>query len=531
MLRALVSAAAQFSGLTPRGYAEAGIRWLIEINGSGHGASLVPFERDQLVKAIPIRGDRSGEVSEDNMKAALLVDRASYVFGMRSDGTLDKTCLEFQGFRSLIEEFSAIKQNAEISDISSFFEWLYGEESGAALELQNEIRRNVKPNHLVALRAQGLSFPFESPCAQSFWCDYLVAKSRLPHNARCGCCGVLGPVLRILTFQVSLLKYSFPISCSNKPAFNSFGRTQTANSPLCFACASDATRVLQHLLDSERNHRILVRDESGKSPLRNYWAVFWTDESGAKLESDEALDLETCFASPLNPPDAPPPDPEQMKRLYGLPFSSSAASLYLDQKRFYVAVVSPNKSRLVMREWIDESASRIVEALSAYNDARTIETADGRDEWRPDIPALLDSLRPWKSLSAWTDTNLIRGLLRTAYQGLAPPVKLLEAAVLRFRVPDRPKDKREEEEAQCRHQTLASAIKFGLTYAKKEAITLQSLDESFKSVSYLCGRLLAVLEEAQGRASQWRVQATLVNRFYGGASTSPKNTLGPILFT
>jgi CRISPR-associated protein Csd1 len=108
-------------------------------------------------------------------------------------------------------------------------------------------------------------------------------------------------------------------------------------------------------------------------------------------------------------------------------------------------------------------------------------------------------------------------------------VKLLEAAVLRFRVPDRPKNGQEEAEARCRQQTQASAIKFVLTYAKKEAVTLQSLDQSFKSVSYLCGRLLAVLEEAQGRASRWRVQATLVDRFYGGASTSPKNTLSVLV--
>jgi CRISPR-associated protein Csd1 len=524
VLKELVAAAARFQGLPPRGYSELEIRWVLDIAPDGTSASLVPFEKG-LRKAVPVRGDRSGEVSEDNMKAALLVDRASYALGMQKDGTISDTRLEFQGFRRLLEEFGAPGHDAEISNILAFLKRLHTERSGMALQLQSEIQKNVKPNQLIALRSQGRTFPFESPRAQSFWQTHLISESKRPQDAPCGCCGASGPILRILTFQVSLLKYSFPISSANKDAFNSFGRNQTANSPLCFSCAADSTRVLQYLLDSERNHRILTRDEGDKTPLRNCWAVFWTNESETSSENFESIDLETCFASPLSPPDSPPPDPQQMKRLYGLPFSSSGAALQLDEKRFYVAVVSPNKSRLVVREWIDESAARIVETLSLYNDARTICTADGHGEWRPDIPALLNCLKPWKSASAWTDANLLRTLLRTAYQGQSPPVKLLESAVLRFRVPDHPLE-HEKEEALQREQTLISAIKFVLTYAKKEAVTLQSLDKSSKSTAYLCGRLLAVLEEAQGRASRWRVQATIVDRFYGGASTSPKNTLG-----
>ena len=47
--------------------------------------------------------------------------------------------------------------------------------------------------------------------------------------------------------------------------------------------------------------------------------------------------------------------------------------------------------------------------------------------------------------------------------------------------------------------------------------------------AYNCGRLLAVLEEAQRRASSNNLNATLVDRYYGGASTTPALTLGSLI--
>jgi CRISPR-associated protein Csd1 len=402
-------------------------------------------------------------------------------------------------------------------------------------ELRSRILLDVKPNEMVAFRVSP-TFPFELPVAQSLWRKSLETEYRLG-DAECCCCGKYGPVLRILPSQVSFAGYSCPISSFNASAFNSFGRAQTANSPLCFGCGSSGTLVLQHLLNSERHCRVLTRDESrgaGKSPLRNQWAVFWLKEQPPEIVDDAPLDVEALFSAPLGTDSAdgspkPPADPAQFGRLYGLPFSASARALRLDQNRFYVAVLSPNKSRLVMREWIDESAARVVQTLAVYDAARTIKTEDGAEEWRPEIPAMLAALKPWKSKSAFTDANLVRSLLRTGYKGAPPPMKLLEAAVLQFRIPERTKDRREAEALRQRRQTLAAAIKFVITYGKKEAILLQTLDKTSRSGAYLCGRLLAILEEAQGRASRWRVQATLVDRYYGGAATSPAATFSVLI--
>jgi CRISPR-associated protein Csd1 len=150
---------------------------------------------------------------------------------------------------------------------------------------------------------------------------------------------------------------------------------------------------LQYLVEREKHHRAITRDESrgdSKSPLRNQWAVFWLKKDLAMDDGGEPVDVEALMAAPLGSSAAgPPADPGQMGRLYGLPFSQKANALHLDQNRFYVAVISPNKSRLVLREWIDESVSHVVESIQRYDSARTIQTADGADEWRPSIPEML----------------------------------------------------------------------------------------------------------------------------------------------
>ena len=47
--------------------------------------------------------------------------------------------------------------------------------------------------------------------------------------------------------------------------------------------------------------------------------------------------------------------------------------------------------------------------------------------------------------------------------------------------------------------------------------------------AYLCGRLLAILEETQHRASHGRVTATLTDRFYGAVSSAPASPFTSLL--
>jgi CRISPR-associated protein Csd1 len=525
MLKALVESVARFEELPPSGYGPVKIQWVIDLSRGPAQAVLTGFEKGAVTLSAPVRRDRTSGV-----KASLLVDKASYALGLSEQKTIDTSSREHAAFKDILRSAVAETHEFGIAVALEFLDHHWGRNQGP---LEERVIAKVDPRDIVAFRSDPSSYPFDCPSLKSFWRGYL----RTGYSAERTCCCVCGrqsPVLRTLPWKVEIFKiYKCALSSFNKSAFTSFGKEQTANSPLCFDCGATASSVLQYLVGSERHTRVLARDESrgaGKAPLRNQLAVFWLQESpgiGGGGELD--FDLEAALAEPITAEhDGPPPDPSHVDALYGLPWRESASGLQIARNRFYVAVLSPNKSRLVLREWIATSLDAVCRVLKQYDAARTIVSVDGHSVDRVAVQDMLWALRPWKSRSASDSANIVRGLVRTAYTGTPPPPELLDIAVQRFRVPVRPRNN-EIAELEKWRQAQAAAIKLVLTYGTEEASTLQSLNVVGRSGPHLCGQLLAVLEEAQLRASGWRINATLVDRFYGGASTSPSTTLGSLV--
>ena len=88
MLRALVESASRFNHeLSALGYEKRSINWVIDIDPNTGNASLVgPYRNRELSKSVPTRGERSGKASEENLKPALLVDKATYALGIAELG-------------------------------------------------------------------------------------------------------------------------------------------------------------------------------------------------------------------------------------------------------------------------------------------------------------------------------------------------------------------------------------------------------------------------------------------------------------
>ena len=60
---------------------------------------------------------------------------------------------------------------------------------------------------------------------------------------------------------------------------------------------------------------------------------------------------------------------------------------------------------------------------------------------------------------------------------------------------------------------------------------MQTLDPTRNARAYLCGQILAILEEAQSRAAGHPLNTTLVDRTYGAASMSPKSMIPALIRT
>jgi CRISPR-associated protein Csd1 len=370
-------------------------------------------------------------------------------------------------------------------------------------------------------------------------------------------------LLRILPFKVRLFGERCPISSVNtdeQQSFGSSGKDQLGNSPICMACAGSADRVLRFMLqldDGESSGRhavVLAYDDSPKKsqPLRNQIAVFWTKALVTIPTPDEPRPVEDIPRAALGDIDEPLPEDQmpayaaQLRDLLERPLKQGKGDSTLPVNRFYLSVLSPNKSRLVVREWLEQDVDAMRQHVRRYLDALRVLHPSGRYVGFPPLPAMLAALQSPVSSSNKNDEkprlpqaepDLTRKLLRCMFTGSLPPAALLTRAVRCFRVPDPLAEGEQRRRQELRRMNLAAAMKLFLTYDKseKEQRAMEERHTEYDDQSdykrqspYLAGCLLAVLEAIQSRPGT-KVNTTLVDRFYGAASTAPATVFANLI--
>ncbi|MCR4420298.1 MAG: type I-C CRISPR-associated protein Cas8c/Csd1 [Clostridia bacterium] len=515
MLSALVEAAQRFrreGELPPRGYKPKAPKriWIVNLE-EGSVFLEGPYTQKEPDTLAPHRllapdRQRSGTPSETNLKPYLLVDDARYSLGKAEPGKEEEARLLHRGFVALLE--SAYKRT-QVPELKAIIDFLKSNKV-------EEVRTQVGPKDIIRFLVDGED-PAESPAVQAFWAEYLATELVAGHRAHCGICGAEAHVLRIFPREVVVLGQKCQITSFNSEAFASYGKAQTENAPTCFACGSDAVDALDYLIRSERHHRTLLVG-GGARGLENQLAVFWLQEKVELIHEDRVYDLEALLGAVLGDVDrtsGPPAELSQLDALLGVPWNARASALNVDESRFYLAVLSTNKARLVVRDWLETSVGRIRDNLRLFLAAQRIVDPYGQTRRVFPIPVLLAVLKAG-------DPNVTHDLLRAAYLGLRPREGLLEVALQRIRNPKVLRN------PQMLHPLLA-LIKLVLTYGGEEAISMEVLDITRDRAAYLSGRLLAVLEEAQRRASGGNLNSTLTDRFYAAVAAAPAANLAILL--
>lgn len=527
MLSELVEAARQLRArdeLPPTGTKQKRLTWIVEVHETAGGLLKGPYKgKDMPTVRAPDR-QRSGTPSADNLKPYLLVDNGRYALGILAPGQVNEDDLVHRGFLDLLERAEQATGDPDLARILEFL----------SRPLPCDIAAAVGPGDVLTFQTASGEFPCQREPVQDFWASYLEQEVADDAPAFCAVCGQHGSVVRILPREIVVMGQKCQVSSFNldKTAFHSFGKEQMKNAPLCFSCASDAINALDFFVDHPQHHVILARDESksqSKNPLRNQLAVFWLraplqiNVRGTSQQLHALLGAAMQGDLPSQRREGPPPSLSQLEEALASPWTGRESAIELSNNAFYLAVLSANKGRLVVREWVAVALDELVAHLKSFLVATRIVGPRGEPPQSIPIQQLVKVLRG-------TDPNLARGLLRTAYLGYPPPTELLMAAVQRFRIPEKAtKDRREAAEQQHERQTLASVIKLVLTHGKDDAVGMAQLDTGRHIPAYLCGRLLAVLEEAQQRASRWGLNSTLVDQFYGAASSAPAGTFGTLL--
>lgn len=462
---------------------------------------------------VPKWFSRSGTGSTPNF----LWDNAAYVLGL---GTKDpaKTARDHAAFRELHLRELAREEDAGLVALRLFLEsWdpaggpppRLDEKSLAfniAFRLRGETRllqeRPAAAAHVERLRKAGDSGP-EGFC--------LVRGERLPLVR-------LHPKVKGIDGAASA---EIPLVSFNADAFTSYGKDQGFNAPTSELAAFRYGAALSKLLERGGPNRLRIGDAT---------VAFWADASAYDKAHAEALArmAEDVFASEMG--DTPPP-PEgaadnvqtqsvmmALDKAKGALAERGVRPELLDDVQFHVLGLAPNVARVAVRYWLSESFARFTEALDAHAEAVAIEPRPRG--WGAKSPGPSRLLLKTTALQEKFD-NIPNGLAadvtRSVLDGRPYPRTWLAATLIRLRAGDDPSS-----------GWHAAAIKACLTRMEGETPVPKGLDPDEQSKAYQLGRLFAVLEAAQ-YAALGRVNASIADRYYGAASTTPARVFAALL--
>ncbi|MDP2954122.1 MAG: type I-C CRISPR-associated protein Cas8c/Csd1, partial [Chloroflexota bacterium] len=210
------------------------------------------------------------------------------------------------------------------------------------------------------------------------------------------------------------------------------------------------------------------------------------------------------------------PKPEDVKALIDSTRTGHRVrDVDVDDTAFYATSLSGSGGRAVVREWIDTTVGEVKRHLTKWFERQRIVGAYGEEPRPLGIYSLAAAtVRELGDLSPPTP----RMLFRCALTGGPLPGGLLSQAVRRNRA--------EQRVTRQRAALIKLALASQQPNIKEEEMV--KLDPEHPSSAYHCGRLLSVLEAVQ-RSALPGAKATIVNRFFGTASSAPASVFGRLL--
>lgn len=293
------------------------------------------------------------------------------------------------------------------------------------------------------------------------------------------------------------------------PAFASYMKQQGKNAPVSESAARRYTNALNHMLNRGFPNHLWIGDST---------VVFWAGKAAV------AYDLESDFAGFFA--DAPKNDPDRgIRAVKGLFEAVYSGKLSKDEgNTFYVLGLSPNGPRIAVRFWKVGTIRDFAEKIHGH--FIDLEIIKGPND--PEYLSLNQILRA-TALQYKMDNvppNLAGAVVVSVLDGTPYPITLLQQCIRRIRA--------ERHVTRARAAILKAYInRFGRFHEKSEKEVNMSLDRSNPNPGYRLGRLFAVLEAIQ-RYAIWPANpfgshTTILDRFYGAASSTPVSVFSQLL--
>jgi CRISPR-associated protein Csd1 len=231
------------------------------------------------------------------------------------------------------------------------------------------------------------------------------------------------------------------------------------------------------------------------------------------------------FGEPLK--DVPDRNVRAVRSLYESP-KTGVFSPESDSTRFYVLGLAPNAARIAVRFWSVSTVTELARNLRQHFDDLSIV--------RPSFePPYLSISRLLKATALLEETkniqpNLAGDVVRSALNGAEYPHTLLQATLRRARAEQARQDRGTTGNVTYARASIIKAClnrHVRLRHTREKELQV-SLDKSNSNRAYRLGRLFAVLEKIQEETSPG-INATIRDRFYGGASSTPVAVFSTLL--
>lgn len=470
----------------PTLYSSRPIRYVIDLASDGELLSPTPIDTADPGNRATRRGAPRLAPSlgrANKIRPLLLADNAEYTLGVMRDGSKpERVSAMHDAYVELVDRCASATGLPAVSAVSRFLN------GGCAGQLH--IADDFNPGDAITFRVAG-EFPTDSPEVQTFWADAAAGSEN--RVLQCLVCGEVKPVLDRLQKKVKGIPggqmSGTSIISANTTVFESYGLKNSQIAPTCAACGEKFTEAVNHLLSDENSH---VRFPAAK-------VIFWTRREtpfswGRILNSPDEADVRA-----------------QIETLW-----SGGRQSDLDDNAFYGAVLSASGGRAVLRDWLDTTVGEVRVRIARWFGAQSIVGGRGEEPRHLGIYALAGAtVRELRDLPP----NVTRSLVRCALVGTPLPMDLLYQAVRRNRAEQRVTRPR------------AALIKLVLATNKGDSYPegyMVELEMTNRNPAYLCGRLLYVLEDAQ-RSAIRGINATIVDRYYGTASSAPASVFSRLM--
>ncbi|MBI3966164.1 MAG: type I-C CRISPR-associated protein Cas8c/Csd1 [Chloroflexi bacterium] len=477
--------------LPPTLYREAPVRYIVELDEHGRPLGRRPTDTSDPGNPRTKRGMRRHlpQVTRTMApKPLLLADNSEYTFGLARETSKTQRVMEcHRTYLDLLERCAAATHEPAVQAVATFLK----NDPVPALDLPEDFDRGATITFRVHRQLEAI-FPIDLPAVQSFWAAENDPAARSAPVMQCLVCGQERPVLARLQGNIKGVPggqtSGTAIISANAEAFESYGLEASLIAPTCGECGERFTLAANSLLASEANRIVM-----GGAAF-----IFWTREP-----------VDFSLRSLLTDP-----QPEQVRAvLESIRTGRPAASL--ERTAFYATVLSASGGRTVVRDWIDTTVDEVQRHLAGWFEAQRIVGAGGEEPRPLGLYALAAAtVRELKDLAP----PVPRALLRGALLGAPLPPALLHQVVRRSRA---------EQRVSRQHATLIKLCLLNARATTEEGFMVK-LEPNHPSPAYHCGRLLAVLEEAQ-RLALPGVKATIVDRFFGTASSAPMSVFSRLV--